>query len=159
MNDGSFVGSGPNLSFDGRWRVHVLIERGDGSVEVPLEIETRRVEQSVSIVRIPGRPPTYTVEVKRAGLVRISPVPESAGESKLLVTCYTILHDEVAVEWITVATETEDGVRRQLPVQRVSRSRFTAAANLAPGVNRITVVARTVGGVRLRATAELRALQ
>jgi len=159
VNDGSFVGSGPNLSFDGRWRVHVLIERGDGSVEVPLEIETRRAEQSVSIGRIPGRPPTYTVEVKRAGLVRVSPVPERVGASQLLVTCYSILSDEVPVEWITVAMETEDGVRRQLPVQRVGQSRFTAAANLAPGVNRITVVARTVGGVRLHATAELVALQ
>jgi copper transport protein len=157
-NDGSFVGAGPNLAFDGRWRVYVLIERGDGSVEVPLEIETRRVEQSVSIARIPGQAPTYTVEVKRAGLVRISPVPESAGASTLYVTCYTILSDEVAVEWITVATETEDGVRRQWPVQRLTGSRFTATANLAHGLNRITVIARTVGGVRMRATTELRAL-
>jgi len=159
VNDGSFVGSGPNLSFDGRWRVHVLIERGDGSVEVPLEIETRRAEQPVSIMRIPGQPPTYTVEVRRAGLVRISPVPERVGESKLIVTCYSVLQDEVDVDWVTVATETDDGVHRQLRVQRLSRSSFTATATLAHGLNRITIVARTVAGVRMRATAELRALR
>ena len=38
----SYVGSGPNISFDGRWRVTVLIERSGDSVEVPLELETLR---------------------------------------------------------------------------------------------------------------------
>lgn len=157
--DGSYVGSGTNLAFDGRWRVHVLIERGDGSVEVPLELETRRTQQPVSIARIPGQPPTYTVEVKRAGLVRISPVPEAEGSSTLYLTCYSVLHDEVAIDWISVWTEREDGSQQQWPVRRSSASRFIADARIARGLNRITVVARTVTGVRMRATLELRAPQ
>ena len=158
-SDGSHVGSGANLAFDGRWRVHVLIERGDGSVEVPLELETRRTEQPVSIARIPGQPPTYTVEVKRAGLVRISPVPEAEGSSTLYLTCYSILHDEVAIDWIAVWTEREDGSRQQWPLRRLSASRFIADARIANGLNRITVVARTINGVRIRATLELRTPQ
>ena len=159
VDDGSYVGSGANLAFAGRWRVHVMIERAEGSVDVPLELETRQLLQDVSIARIPGQPPTYTVEVERAGFVRISPVPESAGDSKLYVTCYSILHDEVGIEWITVTTETADGARRQWPVQLLRRSRFVADATLVHGLNRITVIARTVQGVRLRATLELLAPQ
>jgi hypothetical protein len=128
-------------------------------VNVPLELETRRRPQSVSIARIPGQPTTYTVEVERAGFVRVSPVPERAGDTKLYVTCYSILHDEVAVESITVTTETVDGARRQWPVQPVRRSRFIAAATLTHGLNRIIVIARTVHGVRMRATLELRTPQ
>lgn len=158
-DDGSYVGAGANLAFEGRWRVHVMVERRDGSADVPLELETRRIAQPVSIARVPTKPPTYTIEVKRAGLVRISPVPEAAGQSTLHVTCYSILNDEVAIEWIAVSSEIDDGTRRQWPVQRVSASRFIAEASLARGLNRITVVARTINGVRLRATLELRAPQ
>jgi copper transport protein len=153
--DGSYVGSGANLAFDGRWRVFALIERGESSVEVPLELETRRVVQDVSIARIPGKPPTYTVEVKRTGLVRVSPVPEREGDSKLYVTCYSILNDERAVASITVATEAEDGSRRQLTVRRLSASRFEADAVLVRGRNRIVIVAKTSDGMRMRAGLDL----
>jgi hypothetical protein len=156
---GSYAGSGANMASDGRWRVHVLIERNDSSVDVPLELETRRAPQPVSIARIPGQPPMYTVEVPRAGLVRISPVPESSGDGKLYVTCYSILHDEVPVDWLSVTTETDDGSRRRWFVERLSPSRFIAAVKLARGLNRITVVARTSNGVRMRATLELTAVQ
>jgi uncharacterized membrane protein len=158
LPDGSYVGSGANLAFDGRWRVSALVERGEGSVEVPLELETRHAEQSVSIARFPGQAPMYTVEVKRAGHVRISPVPEREGDSKLYVTCYNVLHDERPIASIAVMIDDEDGSRRQLPVQRLSASRFVADARLVRGRNRIVVVARTLEGPRMRASLSLEAL-
>jgi copper transport protein len=153
--DGSYVGSGANLAFDGRWRVSALIERAGGSVEVPLELETRPIEQFVSIARFPGRAPMYTVEVKRAGHVRISPVPEREGDSMMYVTCYNILHDERPVASISVTTEAEDGSPRQLTVRRLSASRFVADARLVPGRNRIVIVAKTPEGSRMRAALDL----
>jgi copper transport protein len=153
--DGSYVGSGANLAFDGRWRVVALIERGAGSVEVPLDLATRRVEQLVSIARFPGRPPMYTVEVKRAGHVRVSPVPEREGDSTLYVTCYNVLHDERPIASISVVTESEDGSLRQLTVRRLSASRFVAPTSLVPGRNRIVIVAKTPEGSRMRASLDL----
>jgi putative copper export protein len=153
--DGSYVGSGANLAFDGRWRVAALIERGAGSVEVPLELETRRRDQFVSVARFPGQPPMYTVEVKRAGHVRVSPVPEREGDSTLSVTCFNILHDERPVAAITIMTESEDGSRDQLPVRRLSPSRFVADATLVRGRNRIVIVAKTPEGARMRAALDL----
>ncbi len=156
---GSYVGSGANLAFGGRWRISVLIERGEGSVEVPLDVETRRVAQPVSIARFPGQPPMYTVEVKRAGFVRISPVPEREGDSKLYVTCYDVLQDERPVVSIVVGAESTDGQLRQLPVQRLTASRFVADAKLVRGHNRIVVVARLHDGSRMRAALDLEAPQ
>jgi hypothetical protein len=149
------VGSGAHLAFDGRWRVAALIERDGGSVEVPLELETRPREQFVSIARFPGQPPMYTVEVKRAGHVRVSPVPEREGDSSLYVTCFNVLHDERPVAAITVLTESADGSRDQLPVRRLSPSRFVADARLASGRNRIVIVAKTPEGSRMRAALDL----
>ena len=62
--DGSYVGSGANLAFDGRWGVTVQIEREGGTVEVPLELETRGPPQFVSVERAPGEPPEYTIQVE-----------------------------------------------------------------------------------------------
>ncbi len=45
--DHSYSGSGANLSFDGRWRISVQIERAGGSVVVPLEVETASTRQPV----------------------------------------------------------------------------------------------------------------
>ena len=53
----SYVGSGANLAFDGRWRVNVLIERAGDSVEVPLEVETRIKPRWVSRQHASGSGP------------------------------------------------------------------------------------------------------
>ena len=50
-----FEGSGPNISFDGRWRVTATIERDLDSIQVPLEIATTAQPQVVSIANIPRR--------------------------------------------------------------------------------------------------------
>ena len=69
----SYVGSGPNMAFDGRWRVSVLIESAGDSAEVPLELQARLTPRSVSVTRPPVQTPTYTVEMTNQGLTEFSP--------------------------------------------------------------------------------------
>jgi copper transport protein len=92
--DNSYVGSGANLAFDGRWRIAVLIERSGSSVDVPLEVETRGTPTVVSIERRPERDPAYTV-TDRVGRnpVRFSPHPEQPGESAVRITFFDAIGD------------------------------------------------------------------
>ena len=77
--DGSYAGSGSNLAFDGRWGVTVLVDRDGQAVEVPLELDLPIPEQRISPLRLPGKPPRYTMQVENDGFIQISPQPEEEG--------------------------------------------------------------------------------
>ena len=115
------MGSGPNMAFDGRWRVNVLIERAGDSAEVPLEIETRITPRWVSIQRLPGQAPTYTVEMTNQGLTEFSPDPERAGPSKLYVSCFDFIGDPRTIVSMVVTAATV-GPAHQLPVRALDRA-------------------------------------
>jgi copper transport protein len=151
----TFVGTGANVAFEGRWSVTALIERGAGSTAVPLEIETESAPQFVSIERIPGRRPVYTVRVTDVGYIQFSPDPERPGPSKVYVIGYDVLQDERRVRQLVVTAQAGDGAATRRAVRRLSPSRFVAVVNLEEGRNTITAVARTPDGTRLRAAVDL----
>ena len=154
--DNTYVGSGANLAFDGRWRVTTLIERANDAVEVPLELETRNPPQFVSIEHNPGYDPEYTVEVKRGlGQIRISPHPERAGPSKVYVTGFDVIGDIRPLDEVVVTAAAANSPARQQPVQRLEGDRFVADIRLEQGRNRIAVIARAPDGTRLRAAVTL----
>jgi copper transport protein len=153
--DEAFLGSGSNLAFDGRWRITALVEQGGGSVEVPMEVETRIAAQFVSAFRPEGQSATYTVQVENAGHVRFSADPERAGPSIVTITCYDVLRDERPIDDIVVTVRVGDGPPRQQSVTRKSPSTFVSRFAFEPGANRITVIARAPDGTRLRAALTL----
>jgi copper transport protein len=152
--DYSFVGSGANVVFDGRWRVTAVIERAGGAVRVPLELDAQGPTQFISVERVPGRAPKYTVEVGTAGFVRISPHPERAGRSTLYVTCYDVFGNMSPVRHLVLTAAAKDGPPRRHSVRRVGTG-FAAVVELRAAKNTIAVVARTTDGRRLRAAVEL----
>ena len=153
--DDSYIGSGANLTFDGRWRVTVLIERDGDSVEVPLAVEVRTPPQFLSIERNPGRAPMYTVEVRGLGHIRFSPDPERAGPSLLRVTCFNGIFEDRLIDEIVVTAGDGEGDVKQLSVRRVDDSQFIADVALRPGRNRLAAVAWTIDGSRMRASVEI----
>lgn len=152
--DYSFVGSGANVVFDGRWRVTAVIERAGGAVRVPLELDAQGPTQFISVERVPGHAPKYTVEVGTAGFVRISPHPERAGRSTLYVTCYDVFGNMSPVRHLVLTAAAKDGPPRRHSVRRVGTG-FAAVVELRAAKNTIAVVARTTDGRRLRAAVEL----
>jgi copper transport protein len=153
--DDSYTGSGANLAFDGRWRVTVLIERTSGSTQVPLELEVGSTLQFVSIERIPGQAPKYTVALATGDSLRISPDPERAGRSKIYVTCFNRFSDAREIEHLVVTIAAGDGSARPQAVQRLDGSRFVVDVDLQPGKNKVMAIARTTDGARLRAAVTL----
>ena len=150
-----YEGSGSNLSFEGRWRVAVLIERAGTSTEVPLDVEVRGAPLAVITDRRPGSPARYSVTIKGEGSIWISADPERAGPSTLHITSIDLLSDFRAVDSLVVTASARGGPVRQLPVHRIDGSNFTAAVDLQGGVNTIVVVARAANGARLRAAAAI----
>jgi copper transport protein len=149
----TYVGSGANMSFDGRWQVVVLVQRGVGSVEVPMELETQLAPRSVTVQRAAGQSPSYMVEVWRAGLIRFRAEPERAGPARLQIECFDFIGDPRIVDSmvVTIALRTTNGRTIQLPVRALARGRFVADVTLATGVNTIAAVAHTPDGTRIRA--------
>jgi copper transport protein len=152
--DGSYVGSGANLSLDGRWRATVAVQRNASSVEVPLEVLVRGRAQEVETRRIPGAP-VHTVEVRGAGLLRFEVDPERAGLNRLYVTSLDFIFDLRPVSQMVVTLASGDDAPRQLTLERLNSARYAANIELAAGRNTVAAVARTPDGTRLRAVVHL----
>jgi copper transport protein len=153
---GAYVGSGPNMMFDGRWAVRVLIARSGGAIEVPLELDPVGPPQRVTIERITGQAPTYTNLVGPAGFVRISPHPERAGPSQLFVTFYaTSTGDYEDVSRVVVTIAARHGGVRQQSVRHVALGSYVSDVALAPGSDQIAVVAHRRDGMRLRSVFDV----
>ena len=120
---GTYVGSGQNLAFDGRWGVRALVERGRRTVAVPLELDVPTPPQEVSVERIPGQPTNYSVAVSLRDVVRFTPVPERPGPSKVTVTFFGVIGDEELVKRAVVTAPR--------PAGRRARSRSGASTDSA----------------------------
>jgi uncharacterized membrane protein len=151
----TYTGSGPNLSFEGRWRVAALIERASTSTEVQLDVEVRGAPLTVTTERPPGRAPRYSVAIKGEGSIWISPDPERPGPSTLHISSIDLLSDFRPIEDVVVTWAADGRPARQLPTRRIDRSNLTAEVELRPGLNTVVVVGRAENGARLRAVAAI----
>jgi copper transport protein len=152
--DGSYSGSGANLTFDGRWGVTVQIERGGDAVEVPLTLDVRGPTHDISVLRLPNEPAHYTMQVGDAGYVQTQLDPERAGPSKLTVFVLDFIETQTPTRQVVVTTQAGDGPVRQVATRRRGKGWFEAPITLTEGTYKVTVVATTQPGVRLRAPFE-----
>jgi hypothetical protein len=149
--EGGLNGTGPNLAFDGRWRVQVLVETGRTSVDVPLEIETKGQPQFLSVLRPPGKPVTYTAEVKHLGFIAVTADPERPGPNRLQIDFMNTIYEPLTVDAVVVTTGTN-------PVSLVTTfwhergTFYSADVQFSAGRNHLSVLARTPDGSRLRST-------
>ncbi len=153
---GTYQASGANLAFDGRWGVTVLVQRGNGAVEVPLELDPAAQPQQLSIERIPGQAPKYTTELPALDEVRISPNPERAGPSRVIVTFYQLPFDgQDFIDQLVVTAAKGNGPVQQQSFRRLGTGKFVSPIDLAAGANQIAVTGHRRDGTRLRSVFDL----
>lgn len=151
----SYAGSGSNLSFDGRWKVVVLVERAGTSTEVPLDVEVRGAPLPVTRERTPAGAPRYNVTIKGEGTLWIDPDSERPGPARLHITSLDMISEYRPLDDIVVTSAAGAGPVRQLAVRRIDRSTFTVDVDFQTGVNTIVVVARGANGGRVRAAVDI----
>ena len=150
-----YVGTGANLSLDGRWRVVVEVD-GDGTtVTVPLEVRMRGPAQFLSVERTPGRPVRYLVEARPGAYIRMHADPARNGVQPVHIRVFDDFGEEPPIEGVVVTTGDADGRARPIAVERVGRGSFTAHMPLHAPRTPVAVVARTVDGTRLRAEVDI----
>jgi copper transport protein len=152
--NGSYSGSGANLTFDGRWGVTVLIERGGDAVEVPLTLTVRGPMHDLSVLRPPGEPAHYTMQIGNAGYVQTRLDPQREGPSKLTVFVLDFIETQTPTRQIVVTTQPDDGPVREAALRRRGPGWFESSIELEEGQFDVTVVASTTYGDRLRAPFE-----
>jgi copper transport protein len=153
--DGTYAGTGANLSLDGRWRVTVLLELGAQTVTVPLEVTVPGPPQFLSVERVPGRPIRYTVQVAEGTYMRVHADPGREGPSRVHAAFFDDFGDEWAIDALVLTTARESDRARQHAVQRLGRGRFVADVTLTAPVTRVSAVARARDGTRFRAVVEV----
>ena len=142
--DGTYVGSGANLAFDGRWRVGVRVQQKGTSTEVPLDLETRGAPQFVSLEHNPGQPPEYACRSGGSRWIRFSRSPSVRSEQGS--------RGRLRLDRRRTARSPESSSphpRRAIrpPCGAASGgNQFVADIDLDKGRNRITAVARTPDG-------------
>src|SRR5262249_5562160 len=84
----AFEGSGANMAFEGRWRVTALVERERDSIQIPMDVTTGTRPQFVSIARVPGEKPMFTVQAGNLGHIRFAIDAERPGPQGVSIACF-----------------------------------------------------------------------
>ena len=84
---GIYTATGANLSLGGVWTVTAVIQRGAASVEVPLTVPTRVVQNIVSQPTA-GQPTIYTVTLNQGRSVQFYVDPGKAGANEVHATFF-----------------------------------------------------------------------
>lgn len=155
--DGTYVGSGANLAFTGRWRIDALVQRPTDSSEVPLEVESVGLPQFVSALRIPGEAPQYSVVLPRIGQVQFTIASERRGRRRVSVACFDMIGDEKTLASMVLTVAAEKTSPSQQSVRRTGRGTFVAVVQLHRGVNTLVAAGRLTDGTRIRAVLEVNA--
>jgi nitrogen fixation protein FixH len=150
--DGSYSAQGTNLSLDGRWRVTVVIERGAASVEVPLELRTRRVPQKIEV--IPGTPTLYDVTISPGRTVQMYVDPGKPGSNEVHATFFLDGGEFAGLKNVVVTAATDGRAPESLPLRTLGPGHFVAQANLTAGTWTFTVRAVAPDGAALQAYFE-----
>jgi copper transport protein len=104
--NGTFAGSGANLSLGGTWSVTALVQETPSPVEVPLTLSVPTPPQRVDVNRAPGQPTLYTVHLTAGRSAQIYLDPWATGAVDLHITYFDDAGKELPVTAVkaTVAT-------------------------------------------------------
>ena len=152
---GRWHAQGTNLSVDGTWRVGVLIELADDSVQVDLELETRAAEPHVEVIEGgPGEPDLYMISLSEGRSVQAYVDPGGMGQNEVHFTFFDAEGGELPIEEIAISAAPHEGEPLDLEPRRLSPGHFVASVDLDHGSWRFSAEAHTEEGSMLTAEFE-----
>jgi copper transport protein len=144
---GVYAAEGANLSLDGRWEATVVIEQEQGSLEVPLEIETAcRAERIVD----PGKVPISIMQLGDGRNLQ-GYVDRGPGGGQLVhLTFFDANGGELRVTDAPLLTAAKEDDETAVDVRRLGPGHFAGSGSFEPGEWRFRIAA-TVGGEEVSA--------
>lgn len=147
--DGSFAARGGNLAIAGIWEVAVIIENGQSSTEVHLQVTTLSPAPLVTATLFSGLPTLYSIHLQNGAIAQVYLDPDRAGADEFHVTFFTNANEsgEVPISSATIGMTTPGGT----PTILVSRKldpigHFVADATVPTGATRFDILATTQSG-------------
>lgn len=149
--DGVYRAQGGNISLEGQWTVVLVVERGAGSVEVPLAVMTQIRPQRVQAIRAPGQPTLYIIELPGGRSLQVYLDPEKPGLNQLHATFFDAAGRELPIPDDVVITAALPGrAPATFPVRRFGPGHFVADAEVTPGDLQVDIAATGPDGEALR---------
>jgi nitrogen fixation protein FixH len=143
---GTYRATGSNLSLGGVWTVTVVIQRGTGSVEVPLTVPTK-VTQQLSVNAVAGSPTVYIIGLSQGRSVQFYIDPGTPGQNQVHATYFDAKGNGLTGLSDYFVLETPPGGQPTgLDYSVFSEGHIIATAMLGPGTYRFDVWAKTRSG-------------
>ena len=124
------------LSMTGRWAVTTLVEKPDGNVTVPLDLEPRAAPGTtpgVKISKAPGQPTVYTIALQRGGTLQAYLDPGKPGPNVLHLTYFTAAGAEQPMFEASASATGPSGTAGGLTLSKLSAGHYASNLNLTPG--------------------------
>lgn len=130
--DGTFQGSGGNLSSDGIWQVTAVVGSGSGAVDVPIAVPTRVPAEPVA--SDPSISPViYTVAMPGGTSAQVYLDPGRAGTNDLHVTIFDAAGKELPVPTLTIAIASRDQPGDVIQARQLEPGHFVATLDGVTG--------------------------
>lgn len=146
--DGTFRAHGGNLSLDGIWEVAAIIENGDQSTEVHLQLTTITKPPVVQESRFAGGlPPVFTIQITSGIQAQVYLDPNKPGDDEFHCTFVSATGNEVPIAEATIGMTTPGGTPTILVSRRLDDiGHFVADATVPAGKTRFDILATTRAG-------------
>ncbi len=147
--DGDYLGSGPNLSITGTWKIAVLLQAPSNGTEVDLSVTTRTAPEHITIEHSPGVPDLYTITLEAGRSLQTYLDPGRPGSNEFHATYFASPDRELPMRSLMV-TATGPGLPRptRLTVRTLDQvGHFVAdLPGARPGPYRFAMTAIAVDG-------------
>jgi hypothetical protein len=153
--DGTYQGTGTNLSLEGRWRVDAFILRGARSVQVTLNVTPIAQRQRIDVVRAPGQPTLYTIHLSQGRTLQVYLDPGKPGANEFHSTLFDASGNELPVSKATISMRPPGGKRAPLPLRELEPGHFVADATVVKGKSGFDIVGTTADGEVLAAHIDI----
>jgi copper transport protein len=133
--DGTWQGQGI-LPMTGKWAITTLVEKPDGNVTVPLDLEPRAAPGTtpgVKISRAPGQPTVYTISLQRGEALQAYLDPGKPGPNVLHLTYFTAAGTEQPMFEASANATGPSGNAGGLTLSKLSPGHYASNLNLTPG--------------------------
>jgi copper transport protein len=149
QSNGSFTARGGNLSIAGIWEVVVIIENGDSSTEVHLQVTTIGAAPIVTATRFAGLPTLYSIQLRNGWLAQVYLDPDKAGADEFHVTFFATADEtsELQMASATVGMTVAGGTPTILVTRRLDPiGHFVSDATVPAGPTRYDILGTTQTG-------------